>query len=122
MFLPVPILYLGMVEQVSDVRETCSASQPAAVMVVMAVGIKPGLPAYKPCLLTITPLGCPYKEEEVEHPMRQYRPVRTELLLTDGIVMKGKRTINSFQLQKQILQELHSSHMEIRKIHKAHSI
>ena len=54
MFLPVPILHLGMVEQVNDFKETCSASQPAAVMVVMEVGIEPGLPAYKPCLLTTT--------------------------------------------------------------------
>ena len=52
--LPVPILHLGMVEQVNDFKETCSASPPAAVMVVMAVGIEPGLPAYKPCLLTTT--------------------------------------------------------------------
>ena len=35
-------------------KETCSASPPAAVMVVMAVGIEPGLPIYKPCLLTTT--------------------------------------------------------------------
>ena len=41
-----------MVEQVSDFKETCSASPPAAVLVVMAVGIEPRLPAYKPCLLT----------------------------------------------------------------------
>ena len=35
-------------------KETCSASSPAAVMVVMAVGIEPGPPTYKPCLLTTT--------------------------------------------------------------------
>ena len=34
--------------------ETCSAFPPAAVMVVMAVGIEPGPPTYKPCLLTTT--------------------------------------------------------------------
>ena len=33
-------------------RETCSASPPAAVLVVMAVRIEPRLPTYKPCLLT----------------------------------------------------------------------
>ena len=41
-----------MVEQVSDFKETCSPSPPAAVLVVMAVGIEPRQPAYKPCLLT----------------------------------------------------------------------
>ena len=35
-------------------KETCSASPPAAVMVVMAMGIEPRLPVYKPCLLTTT--------------------------------------------------------------------
>ena len=35
-------------------KETCSASPPAAVMVETAVGIEPGPPAYKPCLLTTT--------------------------------------------------------------------
>ena len=52
--LPVPILHLGMVEQVSDFKETCSASPPVTVMVVTAVGIEPRLPTYKPCLLTTT--------------------------------------------------------------------
>ena len=54
MFLSVPILHLGMVKQVSDLKETCSASPPAAVMVVTAVGIEPGPPTYKPCLLITT--------------------------------------------------------------------
>ena len=36
--------------------------------------------------------------------------------MTDGIVMKGKRIIILFQLQKQILQHLNSNHMEIEKM------
>ena len=35
-------------------KETCSPSPSAAVMVVMAVGIEPRPPTYKPCLLTTT--------------------------------------------------------------------
>ena len=34
----------------------------------------------------------------------------------DGIAMKGKIIIISFQLQKQILQKLHSNHMGIEKM------
>ena len=35
-------------------KETFSASPPAAVLAVMAVGIEPRPPTYKPCLLTTT--------------------------------------------------------------------
>ena len=31
-------------------------------------------------------------EEEVEHTMRQYWPVRRELVVIEGAAMKGKRT------------------------------
>ena len=36
--------------------------------------------------------------------------------MIDGTVMKGKRIIIPFQLQKQILQQLHSNHMAIEKM------
>ena len=35
--------------------------------------------------------------------------------MIDGIVMKGERIIISFQLQKQILQQLHNNHMVIER-------
>ena len=37
-----------------------------------------------------------------KHSIRQYWPVRNELLMIDSIVMKGKRIIIPFQLQKQV--------------------
>ena len=60
--------------------------------------------------------GWSHKKEEVYHSMRQYWPKRNDLAMTDGIVMKGKRLIIPFQLQKKILQHLHSSHMGIEKM------
>ena len=48
---------------------------------------------------------------------------KNKLTIIDGIVMKDKRIIIPFQLQKQILQQLHSNHMEIEKTRlQAHSL
>ena len=46
----VPILHLGMVEQVCDLRRHAQH----LLQVVVVVGIKPWLPAQKPCFLTTT--------------------------------------------------------------------
>ena len=46
--------------------------------------------------------GLPHKSEEVALGIMQYWPIRNELTMTDSIVMKGKRKIIPFQLQKQI--------------------
>ena len=48
--------------------------------------------------------------------MRQYWPIRNELAITDGNVRKDKRIMFPFQLQKQILQQLHTNHMEIESM------
>ena len=58
--------------------------------------------------------GWPHKTEDVAHSMRQYWPIRSELAIID-IAMKGKRIIIPFQLQRQILQQLHYNHMGIEK-------
>ena len=38
-------------------------------------------------------IGLPHWNEEVDHSMRQYWPIRSELAIIDGIVMRGKRII-----------------------------
>ena len=71
MFLPVPILHLGMVEQVSDLRRHAQHLHWQQSMVVTAVGIDPRPPTYMLCLLITTvlwltrgsmPIGMPHKK------------------------------------------------------------
>ena len=47
--------------------------------------------------------GWPHKKEEVNHSMLQYWPIRNKLIMRDATVMKDKRIIIPFWLQKQIL-------------------
>ena len=42
--------------------------------------------------------------------------IKNELATIDGILLKGKRIIIPFQLQKQILKQLHINHMGIEKV------
>ena len=56
----------------------------------------------------------PHKKEEAEHSMIQYWSIRSELAITHGITMNGKKMIIPFLLQRQI-QQLHSNHMGIEK-------
>ena len=48
--------------------------------------------------------------------MRQYYPIGSKLAIIDGIIMKGIRIIIPFLLQKDILQQLHGSHMGIETL------
>ena len=54
--------------------------------------------------------------EELEHSIRHYWLIRSELAMIDAIAVKGKRIIIPFLLQKQILQQLHRYHMGIYKM------
>ena len=49
--------------------------------------------------------GWAHKNEEVEHMMRQYWSIRSEMEMIDGITMKGERIMIPSLLQKQILQQ-----------------
>ena len=55
--------------------------------------------------------GWPPNKEELEPMLAGYWPIRNDLAMTDGVAMKGKQIIIPFTLQKQILDQLHSSHM-----------
>ena len=60
--------------------------------------------------------GWPHKEDEAEHSMRQYWTIRSILAMVDSIIMREKRVIIPFLLQKQILQQLHTNHMGIERM------
>ena len=59
--------------------------------------------------------GLATKNEDAEHSMTQYWPIKSELTMNDGIAMKCERIIIPFQLWKQILQQMCSNHMGIEK-------
>ena len=55
--------------------------------------------------------GWPHRKHDLKH----YLPIRSKLTMMDGIAMKGRKVKIPFLLQKQILQQLLSSHMGIEK-------
>ena len=59
--------------------------------------------------------GWQYKKEDLENSMKDYWLKRSKLVMINCITMKGERIITSFQLQKQILQQLHNNHIGIEK-------
>ena len=56
------------------------------------------------------------QKDKLEHYNSQYCPIRSELVMINGITMKGKRIIIPFLSQKQILQQLHSNYMGMEKM------
>ena len=56
-----------------------------------------------------------WKDDVVQH-IQKYWPIRHELVMLDGVIIKGKRImIILSQLQMQILSQLHSNHLEIEE-------
>ena len=60
--------------------------------------------------------GLPYKKKEIDQSIRQYWPINKELAMMESIAMKGNWIIIPFQLQKWILQQLHSNNIGIEKM------
>ena len=60
--------------------------------------------------------GWLHKKDNIKQSMQNYWPIWHELAMIDGIVMKGKRIIIPFLLQRQILNQLHNNHMGIEKM------
>ena len=56
------------------------------------------------------------KKEKLEHNMRHYWPIRSELAMIDGISMNGKRVVTPNLLWKEILQQLCRNYIGIHKI------
>ena len=67
--------------------------------------------------------GCQHKEDDITPDMQKYWPIRHELAMIGEMDVKGKRIIIiPSQLQMQILSQLHSNHMVIKKrllVHKS---
>ena len=60
--------------------------------------------------------GWSHKKEEMDHSMRQYWPIREKLAMIDCFVIRGKRILIPFEIQKQILQQWHSNPIGIGKL------
>ena len=60
--------------------------------------------------------GWPHRNEDMDHSMRQYWPIRNKLAMVDGMVTNSKKIMISLKLHRQILQQLCSIHMGIEKI------
>ena len=60
--------------------------------------------------------GWSHHKDEVEHSMKHFWPVRSEPAMIDCTTMKSRRLIIPFLLQKQILEQLHSNHVVLRRL------
>ena len=59
--------------------------------------------------------GLLHPKDDVEPDVERYWPIKNELTMIDGIAMKGKQIIIHYILQKQIQEQLHSNHIDIKK-------
>ena len=60
--------------------------------------------------------GWPHTKDEAKLCIERYWPIRHELVMINGIAMKGKWIIIPYMLHKLIPQQLHSNHIGIEKV------
>ena len=60
--------------------------------------------------------GRPQNKNEIETSLDGYWPIRHNLAMINGLAMKDRCIIVWFALQKQILDQLHSNHIEVKRI------
>ena len=66
-------------------------------------------------LLEAITVGWPEKRHKLSLPLRTYWGYRDELSVEDGIILKGGRTVIPTSMQKDILNKLHTPHMDMEK-------
>ena len=59
--------------------------------------------------------GWPHKKDDVAQDVQKYWPIRHELAMIDGMAIKDKQITIPSQVHTQILIQLHSNHMGIKK-------
>ena len=59
--------------------------------------------------------GCPHTKDELHTKIRLYWPYRDELVVIDGVIIKGRCIIIPDSLKQQVLTQLHTNHMGIEK-------
>ena len=66
-------------------------------------------------LKTFIIAGWPYTKDELHTEIRLYWLYRDELVVIDGVILKGRHIIISDSLKQQVLVQLHTNHMGIEK-------
>ena len=66
-------------------------------------------------LMELIVTGWPSTVKELPPDLRQYWSYRDELTINDGIILKGNRVLIPKQMQPEILQKLHTSHLGQQK-------
>ena len=59
--------------------------------------------------------GCPDSRDELHADLQPYWSYSEELAVIDGIILKGKSIIIPNILKEQVLNQLHTNHMDIEK-------
>ena len=59
--------------------------------------------------------GWPNRIQQVAHDLRRFWPVRGELTMYDGLLLRGSRIVVPHKLQKETLEKIHCGHQGIRK-------
>ena len=59
--------------------------------------------------------GWPDTKDGLHVDIRPYWPYRDELMVIDGVILKGKHIVIPHSLRQQVLAQLHTNHMGIEK-------
>ena len=66
-------------------------------------------------LKTFIIAGWPNTKDELHADIKPYWPYRDELVVIDGVILKGRHIVIPYSLRQQVLTQLHISHMGIEK-------
>ena len=64
--------------------------------------------------------GWPNMKDKLHSDLRPYGSYRNDLAVIDGVVMKGTQIVIPTVLKQQVLDQLHTNHMGIKKIKITH--
>ena len=67
------------------------------------------------CLKSFIIAGWPSTKDELHSDLRPYWSYRDDLAVIDGVVMKGRQIVIPTVLKQQVLDQLHTNHMGIKK-------
>ena len=66
-------------------------------------------------LLTLCQDGWPSRQRQVPPDLQRFWPMRGEMTVDEGLLLRGNRIVVSQQLQKETLEKIHSGHQGMRK-------
>ena len=103
---------IDTVQSMTDIPECMSMAQ-----IQQASTQDDHLQCFKGFIIT----GWPSTKDELHADLKPYWSYRDKLAVIDGIVLKGRCIVIPNSLRQQVLDQLHTNHMGIEKLHYVHT-